>query len=318
MYPTSKVGLSNSNYLYKFPKPYVTDKFRDRVRPSLKSVPGHVSTCKGWGGLAIKALFHLSGPYPMQSLHAGGVLCGRAQLVGSWAAALMSPWQGKTSVVRYGKACLGAKVSLSGQAPGAPHGRSAARDSRPVTEWYQSRLAACFNTHLTKHALQAMSKQWHSPRHRPFIRCRSNGAVLGIGGVKAMAQTSGTEHYIRASLARVVPEKWAAVGRKARTVQGVPSCISTCKGWGGLAIKALFHPSGPYPMQSLHASEVLCRGAQLVGSWAAPLMSPWQGETSILRYGKTCLGAKVSPSGQAPGAPHGRSAARDSRPVTLS
>ncbi|KDP42547.1 hypothetical protein JCGZ_24321 [Jatropha curcas] len=34
--------------------PFVTDKFRDRVRPSLKSVPSCVSTCVDWGGLAIK------------------------------------------------------------------------------------------------------------------------------------------------------------------------------------------------------------------------------------------------------------------------
>ncbi|KDP46001.1 hypothetical protein JCGZ_14908 [Jatropha curcas] len=69
----------------------------------------------------------------MQSLHVGGVLCHGAQLVGSWATLLMSPWQGETSVVRYGKACLEAKGPTIEKAPGAPHGRSAARDSRPVT-----------------------------------------------------------------------------------------------------------------------------------------------------------------------------------------
>ncbi|KDP23906.1 hypothetical protein JCGZ_27106 [Jatropha curcas] len=67
-------------------------------------------------------------------------------------------------------------------------------------------------------------------------------------------------------------------------------------------------------MQSLHAGGVMCRGAQLVRSWAAPLMSPWQGETSVVRYGKACLGAKVPACEKALGAPHGRSAARDSGP----
>ncbi|KDP46637.1 hypothetical protein JCGZ_04571 [Jatropha curcas] len=40
-----------------------------------------------------------------------------------------------------------------------------------------------------------MSKQWQSPRHHIFGRCRINGGLglAPLSGVKAMAQTSGTE-----------------------------------------------------------------------------------------------------------------------------
>ncbi|KDP45246.1 hypothetical protein JCGZ_15111 [Jatropha curcas] len=79
----------------------------------------------------------------------------------------------------------------SGRAPGAPHGRSAARDSMPVTEWYQSRLALhqCPAVHSMMHNSRASVKSIALC----FVSswCQSNGGVLGTiapRDVRAMAE----------------------------------------------------------------------------------------------------------------------------------